>query len=364
VGDRRSSSVPGGPHEQHDPELIAGLLDRDQPSADRVAALARTATCTDCAALHRDLLALASATVALPTPARPREFTLTHDVAAALTRPPAGEPVPARARLTGKMPDRLPPTAAHATHDRLLIANLADRSVSETERTRAELQMAACHDCRQLHDDLVSIREATRALPVPLRPREFTLSAADADRLRARGWRRILAAFGSSRDIFSRPLALGLTTLGLAGLLVATIPGAFTGQPTGGAATTSLGRASDAAAGAAGANPEALVQASAAPSAATTGTAAAQAAPAPVASGVSDGSTESVEPDRLFVGVGESGPLAGEPVGQPPFDLYGNTLRSEAPMGPSPLILVALLLLLVGLGLFALRWMSRRLGGA
>ena len=363
MDDRRSSSDAGVPHDEHDPELIAGLLDRDQPEADRVAALARTAACPDCAVLHHDLLALASATVALPTPARPREFTLTDEIAAALTRRPAGEPVPANARLTRKMPDQ-PQTSAHATHDRLVIANLADRSVSETERTRAELQMAACRDCRQLHDDLVAISAATRLLPAPLRPREFTLSAADAERLRARGWRRILAAFGSSRDVFSRPLAVGLTTLGLAGLLLATIPGAFTGQPTGGATTTLVGSPPDAAAGAGEANPEALVQAPAAPSAATTGTAAAQAAPAPAAPGATDGSTESVESDRLFVGVGESGPLAGEPVGQPPFDLYGDTLRADAPTGPSPLILVTLLLLLVGLGLFTLRWMSRRLGDA
>ena len=38
------------------------------------------------------------------------------------------------------------------------------------------------------------------------------------------GWRRFVAAFGSPRDVFSRPLAVGLTTLGLAGLLLASAP--------------------------------------------------------------------------------------------------------------------------------------------
>jgi hypothetical protein len=362
VADRRLPSSGRPSHEEHDPELIAGLLDPDQPEADRVSALARVERCPECAALHDDLRTLATAAADLPAPARRRDFTLTPEIAAALVQRRAGEPDTDLARLTSEMLDARPQTSAHASHDRLLVASIVDRSASETERGRAEAQMAACRDCRRLHDDLVALSEATRSSPVPQRPRDFILSPADAQRLRSRGWRRILAAFGSSRDVLSRPLAVGLTTLGLAGLLVATIPGALTGQPTSGPAFRSFGSAAGDAAGGAAENPERLAgQPSAAPAAVTTGPAAAQAAPAPAASSGSDSSNESVESDRLFAGVGESSPLAGEPEGQAPVDLYGNSFTTGVP-GPSPLILIALLLLLVGLGLFTLRWVSRRLG--
>ena len=117
------------------------------------------------------------------------------------------------------------PRSAHATHDRLLIANLVDRSVSDAERGLAEEQLTACRDCapalRRPRRPQRGDQGACRCRP---RPRDFTLTAADAERLRVRGWRRLLAAIGSTRDAFSRPLAIGLTTLGLAGLLVATIP--------------------------------------------------------------------------------------------------------------------------------------------
>ncbi len=51
-----------------------------------------------------------------------------------------------------------------------------------------------------------------------------------------RRWRRWLGAVGTSRDAITRPLALGFTTIGLAGLLVATVPGALpSGSATGAA---------------------------------------------------------------------------------------------------------------------------------
>ena len=74
---------------------------------------------------------------------------------------------------------------------------------------------------RRAPRDLVAIAAANRTLATPPRPRDFQLSRADAERLRGAGWRGILARIGTSRDAFSRPLAVGLTTLGLAGLLLA-----------------------------------------------------------------------------------------------------------------------------------------------
>ena len=350
----------GDDHDRHDPEVIAALLDRDLSDADRAFAQARLASCQACAGLHADLLALATANLELPTPARRRDFTLTADTAATLAREVAGEPAPVGARLTGEMTHSRSP---HATHDRLIVANLVDRSVSDAERARAEAQLAACRDCALLYDDLVALSAATRTLPVPARTRDFTLTPVDAERLRIRGWRRVLAAIGSSRDVFSRPLAVGLTTLGLAGLLVATIPTALTGLG-GATALSTVGSAVDDASGGAGANPEMLSQASAAPAQVESGPAAAApsagapagAAPAPAASVGPDPEREDV--NRVFVG-GETSPLPGEPDSA---NLYGSEFPGDEGFIPSTMAVVAALLLLVGLGLFGLRWTARRLG--
>lgn len=362
------ADTPPGPagrdgHDEHDPELIAALLDRDLPDVDRSLGAARVAACLACATLHEDLLALARATLEIPTPARHRDFTVTAEAAAAIVSEAAVEPVLVRARLTGEMNDS---RSMHSTHDRLLIAGFVDRSVTDAERARAEEQLAACQECEQLYDDLVALSAATRALRVPARPRDFTLTPVDAERLRARGWRRLFSAIGSSRDVFSRPLALGLTTIGLAGLLVATIPNLLPSLGGAGTALSTVGGAGNAA-GDTEANPETLAgQAPAAPSAgpafgaaaapaAASPAASAAAAPAPAASVNPDAERQS---DNLFVG-GESNPLAGEPGTR---DLYGKSLSGD-PEGSSGIVIVAGLLLLAGLGLFALRWTARRLGG-
>lgn len=355
-------------HHEHDPELIAALLDRDLPDADRTLAEARTASCSACAALHADLVAVAKASLELPVPTRPRDFTLTSDVARALAQRTAGEPVRGDARLGGEMTDS---SSGHPAHDRLLIANLVDRSVSEAERARGEEQLTACSECALLYDDLVALSAATRDLPVPARSRDFTLSNADADRLRVRGWRRVFAAFGSPRDVFSRPLAMGLTTLGVAGLLVATVPSALTGAASSPERLSTVENVVGDAAGGAATNPESIMvgQASAAPpipsesgpamaAAAPSPAASAAAEPAPVAS--ADPGYERQAPDVLVPG-GASSPIVGESDGGA-ADLYRTKFSDEEPLARSAMVVVASLLLLVGLGLFALRWTARRFG--
>jgi hypothetical protein len=354
-------------HDEHDPELIAALLDRDISDADRAFAQSRIAVCPPCAALHVDLLALATANRELPVPARPRDFTLTSDTAASLVRGPAREPVPVGVRLSGEMTDS---TTRHAAHDHLLIASVVDRSASDAERARADELLVGCSECALLYDDLVALSAATRSLPVPSRRRDFTLTPADAERLRVRGWRRLLAAIGTSRDVLSRPLAVGLTTLGLAGLLVATIPGALSGQAGSATALSTLGDAAGDASRAAGANPETMLsQASAAPSlqaesgpaavAAAPSLAASAAPPAPAAAVGSDDPPR--ESDNIFIGA-EPSPPAGEADGGPGVDLYAKSLSADEPFGASAAIVVAGLLLLAGLALFGLRWVARRFG--
>ena len=347
----------GAAHAEHDPEVVAALLDRDLPEADQAVGVALIESCAACRALLGDLRALATATADLPIPARARDFTLTPEMGARISAVPPGEPPAAGARLTGEM---IHSTPKHEAHDRLLIASLVDRSISDAERARAAAQLTTCAACAQLHEDLVALAAATRALPVPPRGRDFALTSADAARLRGSRWRRLIAAIGSTRDVFSRPLAIGLTTLGVAGLLVATVPMPFmAGGATAERALAPIGAATeDGTAGSAPGDDFAAQSSAASALPGESGPAMAATEPSAEPSGVAEAAPEDLEPDVLFQG-GDTSPLPGEPdanrnLYQTGFDARGSE--------PSPMFIVAGLLLLMGLGLFGLRWTARRLG--
>ena len=156
-------------HDRHDPELIAALLDREASASERAEADDRRRSCPDCAALYADLLALAEAVREAPAPRRVRDFALSAADADRLTAERAGEPGPATTRLTGVMTIR-PETADHAAHDTMLVASLADHSLSATDRAAAELLVDACDRCAELHADLVTLVAATQRMPTPARP--------------------------------------------------------------------------------------------------------------------------------------------------------------------------------------------------
>src|SRR6185295_12585376 len=75
-------------HDRHDPMLMAALAAGDLAGTDRDQAIALTRSCTECASLHADLLAIAEATTTLPPPipAPSRDFRLTPEQAAGLRR--------------------------------------------------------------------------------------------------------------------------------------------------------------------------------------------------------------------------------------------------------------------------------------
>lgn len=75
-------------HADHDRLLVAAFAAGDAAGAELERATALVAACPDCAALHHDLRAIATALPDLPAPARPRDFRLTAQQAAALR--PAG----------------------------------------------------------------------------------------------------------------------------------------------------------------------------------------------------------------------------------------------------------------------------------
>ncbi|HSW42355.1 MAG TPA: hypothetical protein VLM76_07595 [Patescibacteria group bacterium] len=115
--------------------------------------------------------------------------------------------------------------AADARDHAALIAALDAGDLAGAERATAESLVVSCAGCAALAGDLVAIRGALPALPVPARRRDYRLTDVDAARLRPSGVRRLLewlAAPGST----VRPLATGLATLGVVGLLLtAGLPG-------------------------------------------------------------------------------------------------------------------------------------------
>ncbi len=254
----------------------------------------------------------------------------------------------------------------HAAHDATWMAALAarDPDLSAAEMARAQEALKACGACADLFADLVAMSAAIPTAAVPTRPRDYTLTAADAARLRPRGLRRWVAGIGSVRDGVTFPLAMGLTTMGIAGLLIATIPAAFSGATAGAApqVLSTVGNAipapapSAAAAASAAAAPAAL---SAAPAA----SAAPSAESAAEGTGYSDTSaaptSETTGGGEVFSG--DDGDEATQRLRQDANEMTSDAAFRDDGTGVSALMIVAATLLLAGLGLFVLRWSARRL---
>jgi hypothetical protein len=265
------------------------------------------------------------------------------------------------------------------------VAALAAGDLELIARTEAETLVSTCDDCAELFADLKVIAVATAALPDVPRTRDFRITAADAARLRPRGWRALVDAIGGARAGFTRPLAAGLTTLGLVGLLVTTIPSALSGQagaapvaaPDDGArySYASAAPASAAAAPVAGAGPDVhasppvvALGPSAGPSAAAstapqvdTGTPAATrdsveavgtVAPTPVGNGVQPPGTKGGR------GTGAGATASG---GTTDESASGALFGSNTGNGGWPLLPISIVCLVAGLGLFAIRWSARQL---
>jgi hypothetical protein len=240
-----------------------------------------------------------------------------------------------------------PNSSDHDRHDLLAIAALADRDATGEEAVRAQAQVDTCAECASLHAELVSLASATQALPAVQRPRDFQLRPEDARRLRSNRFRRLFGSIGTARDGFSRPLAMGLTTLGIAGLMLGILPGTLS---FGGAASGPGGAPAAASAPAAGGAPEQAAEAT------------------NRLEQVFDGNRDLAIPAPP--GVGElEGEGFGEGQGQAvgPADIAGEpgslTSIADDSSDASQLVVISGTLLIVGLGLFALRWTSRRFGG-
>ncbi len=217
----------------------------------------------------------------------------------------------------------------HADHDLLLIAEFATGEASAEQGAAATAQAAACADCATLADDLRALSLATAELPRPARPRDFSLTPEMASRIRRRGWRRLLAAFGTPRFELVRPLAAGLTTLGLAGFLLGALPG-LGGSPAAAPTTNDMYYLERSNAGAS----------------------------AQPLQGAANGSGQPAAGQA-----GDSGSLAGGEADPDEAAGPGTDAATRVGARPaSPLVVLSGTFLIVGLGLFALRWTARRLG--
>ncbi|HET9520590.1 MAG TPA: hypothetical protein VFO73_06075 [Candidatus Limnocylindrales bacterium] len=232
-------------------------------------------------------------------------------------------------------------TEPHVQHDPLLVVALAAGDLAGADRNLAAAQLADCAECSTLHDDLLAVARATAALPAARRSRDFRLTPADAARLRPLGWRRFIAAFAGPRLAFTRQLGVGLTTLGLAGLLFTALPGF----------SLSMG-------GAAAAPSAAVVQelqtdqSFAAPSAAD-------------AHGQGSGAGLASQPAAAQASPGaDEGPNDGDTTGRTSASApeLGETLvgTDESP-SPSPLLIGSVVALGIGLALLLARSIGRRM---
>lgn len=224
------------------------------------------------------------------------------------------------------------PDPTHADHDVTLIASHAAGDLVDSERARAQALLETCASCADVERDLVAIARATRALPKrAAAPRDFRLTPEQAAHLRRGNWlRAVLAPFGAARSA-TRPLAAAFTSLGLVGLLVVTI------LPGLGGSAASMGAPRDQAITGAGA--------SAAPAGPASGPGA---APGP--------NETAAAPDNAYGG--KEGVSASS---VPEAEIADDAGRDAAPAPVNLPLVGSLVLLAIGLGMFGLRFASRRL---
>jgi hypothetical protein len=260
----------------------------------------------------------------------------------------------------------------HAQHDPLLVVAFAAGDLAGTDLDRAAALVTDCPECRTLHDDLLSIAGATAALPAARRPRDFRLTDADAARLRPAGWRGLVAAFSGPRLAFTRQLGVGLTTLGIAGLLIsiapsvslsmgsagaAPAPTVMSIQTTEGSSAAPAAGAGDAASGASdrSAN-DTLLGASAAASAAPMAPAASQPAPSAAAGALEP---KASRPIRDLTESYGNYAGASEPTSAGPEAALAS--RAGGAGESSTLLLGSIVALAVGIGLLLARRIARRI---
>jgi hypothetical protein len=257
----------------------------------------------------------------------------------------------------------------HADHDLILIAAHAAGDTVGADRERAAAQVAHCSECAGLAADLVTIAAATRALPAPLRTRDFRLSPEAASRASRRGLRGLGGLFGAANLGWARPLAATLTTLGLAGLVVSAAPVLSLGFGTGAAVLSTIGSSVGSAPQAESGAGAAAASAAAVPAPAAGAAQTAAPAPevgAPGATRVSAGALLASSAPASSAAATSAVSAADNAKGRTEAQPGGSAFANEGPP-PSPVpgwvpwvAAGSTLFLIAGLSLFTIRWRADR----
>ena len=254
---------------------------------------------------------------------------------------------------------------SHDRHDPTLVAALAADDLAGIDRDQAVELTLSCADCALLHDDLRALARATASAPPPFAShgRDYRLTQDDAARLRPAGWRRLVNALSRPPSGLTRNLGVGLATLGLAGLLIGNVridlgSGAAAPATTSGGATTGVERELDTKSGAGAQASAAPVPVQAEPNGAVA---------VPAASGATDqGVFGPVSQPAEQYGVGGAiAPAASQRTAardQSSGELLAATeAATEGPLRPINLLFVGAIV--IGIGLFAIGFRSRRPAG-
>ena len=211
-------------HDAHDPLLIAALLDRDASATERAAADDRRRSLSR---LRRPVRRPARSRRGGPRAAgrapRPglradrRRCRAAHRRAGRGTGP-RGDP---SERCDDDAPRHRRPRRPRHDAGRIARRPLARaRPIAPPPRRLID----ACDHCAELHADLVTLAAATRRLPTPARPRDYTPDGGRGGPAPIGRGAGSSAPSGARAMRSAEPLAVGLTTLGIAGLLVTAVP--------------------------------------------------------------------------------------------------------------------------------------------
>ena len=135
-----------------------------------------------------------------------------------------------------------PNSSDHARHDLLAVAALADRDATGEEAVRAQAQVDTCSECATLHAELQQPYDRNPPAPGDRATAGLPAAAGGCPAVAPQPDPSPVRSSGIVGDGFSRPLAVGLTTLGLAGLMLGILPGTLS---FGGAASAPAGRRPD-----------------------------------------------------------------------------------------------------------------------
>ena len=110
----------------------------------------------------------------------------------------------------------------HRRHDRLLVTRFAMDDAYPSELDEAKSLVESCIECAALASDIRLISGAMTTVPSLSRPRDFSITQEQAERLRGSALSRLLRRLGASAPLWGtvRPVAAAALSIGLVAAVV------------------------------------------------------------------------------------------------------------------------------------------------